>query len=112
MFDYINDIINSSKNGNFVLFADDTNIFVVGKTIKEVYENTNSVLNEVHQYMVANELHINLSKCSYMHFRPQHSNIERLTCARTREYGTEPVLKLCNKKLKKVDKVKFRGIFT
>ena len=107
---YINDIINSSVNGNFVLFADDTNIFVVGKTIKEAYENTNSVLNEVHHYMRANKLHINLSKCSYMHFRPQHSNTERLTCARTREYGTEPVIKLCNKKLKKVDRVKFLGV--
>ena len=60
--------------------------------------------------MLDNQLHINLTKCSYMHFRPQHSIKERLTCARTREYGTEPVLKIRDKKLKKVDRVKFLGV--
>ena len=32
---YINDIANSSNFGTFILFADDTNIFIDGKTVKE-----------------------------------------------------------------------------
>ena len=35
---YINDIINCSKLGEFVLFADDTNIFVSGDTLTEAYK--------------------------------------------------------------------------
>ena len=96
--------------GDFVLYADDTNIFVTGDSTEKVYENANYVLREVYDYMFANQLHINLAKCSYMHFRPYHNKTERLTCARTREYGKEPVLKILDHKLKKVDKVKFLGV--
>ena len=96
--------------GHFVLFADDTNIFIVGKTKEEAYKNANIVLSDVYKYMFSNQLHINFSKCTYMHFRPQHNNVERLTCARTRAYGKEPSLRILNHKLKKVDKVKFLGV--
>ena len=57
---YINDISNSSDLGNFILFADDTNIFVSGKTYVEAVNNTNQVLEAVSKYMWANKLHINL----------------------------------------------------
>ena len=57
--------------------------------------------------MVANELHINMDKCKYMHFRPRCSNDERQTCARTRLINNEPTLKLLGKKIQKVDKVRF-----
>ena len=107
---YINDIINSSKLGHFVLFADDTNIFVVGKYEKEAYSNANLVLNEMHQYMSKNKLHVNMSKSVYMHFRPNYNKVERLSCARTREYSTINSLKIIDHKLKKVDKVKFLGV--
>ena len=45
-----------------------------------------------------------------MYFRPRHYNEERQTCARARTFGSEFILKLCGKKLKKVDKVKFLGV--
>ena len=82
---YINDITNASKDGEFVLFADDTNIFVVGKTEEEVYSKANLVLDAVRNYMELNLLHINLSKSVYMHFRPGRYS----SCARVREYGSE-----------------------
>ena len=86
-----------------MLFADDTNIFVVGENEKQVYANANILLDEVNKYMVQNELHINISKSVYMHFRPNPNNDERLSCARTREYEYDCVksLKLDNHKLKK-----------
>ena len=125
---YINDMINCTscdncndslkctdcktcpKLGHFVLFADDTNIFVSGKNEKEAYKNANKVLNDVHNYMVINQLHINMEKSVHMHFRPSLNAEERLTSARVREHGSENVLKLGDQKLKKVDKIKFLGV--
>ena len=66
---YINDISNSTNHGTFVLFADDTNIFVIGKTKQDVYDRANAVLKSVSLYMKVNELHINMSKCCYMYFQ-------------------------------------------
>ena len=107
---YINDIVNSSELGHFVLFADDTNIFCTGKTKNEAYENANKVLNDVNNYMRINLLHINMGKSVHMYFRPHLSASERKTCARAREYGSENVVKIGCQKLKKVDKVKFLGV--
>ena len=107
---YINDIINCSALGHFVLFADDTNIFVVGKDKEDVYANAKIVLDNVCKYMFVNQLHINCSKSVYMYFRPHMNRNERQTCTRTREFGSEKTLKLNGHKLKKVDKVKFLGV--
>jgi len=103
---YINDIVNASELGSFVLFADDTNIFVSGKSEDEVYSNANRVMEAVHQYMFKNLLHINLSKSVYMHFRPGRYN----SCARVREYGSEKYITITNHKLSKVNKVRFLGV--
>ena len=107
---YINDIINSTNLGHFVMFADDTNIFVCGDNAKQAYENANTVLSKVNNYMISNLLHINLDKSVYMHFRPSYNITERLTCARTRQYGQEIVLSIAGHKLKRVDTVRFLGI--
>ena len=103
---YINDITNSSNLGEFVLFADDTNIFVTGETENDVYEKANVILKAVHNYMTDNLLHINLSKSVYMHFHPSRYS----SCARVREYGSENTLSLDGHTLTKVDKVKFLGV--
>ena len=42
---YINDIAQCSNLGIFVLFADDTNIFVIGENINDVHTKANSILN-------------------------------------------------------------------
>ena len=103
---YINDITNASEDGHFVLFADDTNIFVVGKTEEEVYTKSNQVLTAVHDYMIKNQLHINMTKSVYMHFRPGRYS----SCARAREFGNEKHLKIADHTLMKVEKVKFLGV--
>ena len=48
---YINDLVNSTTLGKFVLFADDTNIFVTGKDEKSAY----IVLEKVHEYIFSNQ---------------------------------------------------------
>ena len=70
---YINDIVNCTDLGHFVMFADDTNIFVCEDYAKEAYENANNVLNKVNNYMLLNLLYINLSKSVYMHLRPNYN---------------------------------------
>ena len=59
---HINDLVNSTQFGQFVLFADDTNIFVVGKDENEVYSKANIVLGKVCEYLYENQLHINKGK--------------------------------------------------
>ncbi len=59
-----------SNIGIFVLFADDTNIFVSAKTKDEVYQKASQVLTAINQYMRCNLLHINIKKCCYMYFSP------------------------------------------
>ena len=60
--------------------------------------------------MVINQLHINMEKSVHMHFRPNLNASERLTSARTRQFGSDNILKLGYQKIKKVDKVKFLGV--
>ena len=67
---YINDLINCSTMATFVLFADDTNIFVIGDTHSGTVTRANLVLQAVSRYMKANKLHINSKKSCYMNFTP------------------------------------------
>lgn len=80
---YINDLINCSSLSNYVFFADDTNIFVSGKTFNEAAINANIILDAVFRYTIANKLHINFDKTCFMHFKPKRSivdeNIEKIT---------------------------------
>ena len=60
--------------------------------------------------MKVNQLHINISKCAHMYFRPNLTNNERNACARSNVYITSCILSLNGKKFKKVDKIKFLGV--
>ena len=102
---YINDIVNLSSKGLFVLFADDTNIFVVGSSEKEVFDKANKVLSAVFLYMTSNKLHINMGKCTYMHFKPNSSVKQQQTCAQDSLF-----LSINNTRIKKVNSTRFLGV--
>ena len=89
--------------------ADDTNIFISVNSEAEAYEKAQLVLSAIiYDYMYAKQFHINIGKSCYMHFRHEYFNKERLVCARTdRNYDRLLSLKICDKKLKQVSKVKF-----
>ena len=99
--------MNISTFETFVLFADDTNIFVSGSTEEEAYEKSQIVLNQLEEYMFANQLHINVEKTCYMYFRYDLSNLERMTCARSKQFGNFYSLKLYDKKLKEYQRLNF-----
>ena len=98
---YINDLRNSTKYGEFILFADDTNIFICAKSKSVAFEKANSVLHAVGNYMTTNKLHINISKSCYMYFSPKFKD-----CDITQSYD----LKIQNTSLKQVTEIKFLGV--
>ena len=101
---YINDITNCSRLGEFILFADDTNIFVSVSTEKEAYSKANLLLRSVHQYMILNKLHINQSKCCYLHFKPNTKKSQENTD------NLNLNLYIYGRKVKKVSSTKFLGV--
>ena len=102
---YINDISRSTELGKFVLFADDTNIFVPDDCKKRVYEKANRILHLVHLYMKCNLLHINIKKCCYIHFKPSRAKVEP-----DPSDAEESILTLNNTVIKRVSEAKFLGV--
>ena len=101
---YINDIYNSTQLGKFVLFADDTNIFVADKCKLKAYEKANEILDSVNTYMKCNLLHINIKKCCYMHFYPSKKSNDDI------EEEKNLNLALGQKIIKRVNETKFLGV--
>ena len=106
---YINDIINSSKDCKFILFADDTYIFVTGETEQDVFDRANEVLKNVYLYMISNQLHINMGKCCYMHFRPK-TTFKSASRTRYSYPNFMPALKINGQKIPQVHSTKFLGV--
>ena len=98
---YINDLSNSHKNAEFVLFADDTNIFVVAENKMLAYKNANEILKSVNYYMLLNRLHINMSKCCFIDFKP---------CEDGEPENDKYTIKIGNLKIKHVKETKFLGV--
>ena len=106
---FINDIVRSSNLGEFVMFADDTNIFVSATTEHEAYCKANLLLSQLDKYMFLNQLHINLGKCVYMHFKPSircsNNNAQRPFLS-----SNNHSLQLNGIVIPKVNKARFLGI--
>ena len=57
---YINDFYNSLKLFEIALFADDANLFYEYKSLQELQENINSELINIHAWLCANKLSLNI----------------------------------------------------
>ena len=66
---FINDIANSSKLLDFIMFADDTNIFFKAKTPEALYEIVNTELTKISKWFKLNKLSLNIKKTNYILFR-------------------------------------------
>ena len=66
-----NDICNVSKVLDFILFADDTNIFFSHKDELFLSQTLNSELLSLSEWCKVNKLSINLKKCNFMIFKPR-----------------------------------------
>ena len=96
---YINDLPSSSSVLQFLMFADDTNIFLKYKDINQAKQLMNSELEKVNDWFSANKLVLNVSKTHYMQFGNNNST------------ENETDLYINNMKIEHVRTVKFLGIF-
>ena len=72
---YINDFSNVSDILFYVLFADDTNVFLNGKDIKIILNTMQLELTKLYNWLLANKLTLNVSKTHFMVFhRAKHKN--------------------------------------
>jgi hypothetical protein len=99
----------------FILFADDTNIFVSGKSHSEVINRANKIMTNLKLYIDSNYLHINIKKSKLIHFNSPKSNISPIYI--DRQHGiphvvypiTSPVF-YENNPLECVREIKFLGV--
>ena len=63
---FINDIVSSTNIAKFVLFADDSNLFISHFDRQTLYKIGNEVLHEIHKYCYSNKIIINYNKCCYI----------------------------------------------
>ena len=82
----------------FILFADDTNIFLQGKNLVEVANIMNNELSKVSSWLKCNNLTLNSSKTYYMVSYP------------TMEGPQDAIITTNNHVLKCVQETKFLGI--
>ena len=59
---YINDLVKSSKNGLFRIFADDTGIFFHSPNLDTLVETAITILKNINEWFSVNKLTLNLSK--------------------------------------------------
>ena len=72
---YINDFSNVSDILFYVLFADDTNVFLNGKDIHIIINTMQLELSKLYNWLLANKLTLNISKTHFMVFhRAKHKN--------------------------------------
>ena len=68
---YINDIGNSTSITTPRLFADDTNIFIAHKDLNILQNKCMQALSELHSWIKANKLSLNIEKTNYSIFAPK-----------------------------------------
>ena len=74
--------------------------FVEAKNRMLAYENANKILKAVHLYMLVNKLHINMSKCCFIDFKPDKNVIP----------DSNLCLKINNVVIKQVNEARFLGV--
>ena len=100
---YINDLQNSFSDPDckFVLYADDSNIFVIANTKTEAIIKANKILSCIRNYMLSNLLHINFDKCCYIHFH----------CKKSKGDAVNKPIYIGSHKIKEVESAKFLGVY-
>ena len=72
---YISDINTCSKELNFYLFADDTNILYADKNLKSLENIVNAELHKLYIWLTSNKLTLNIKKSNFVIFRPYQKRL-------------------------------------
>ena len=70
---YVNDLTRSSRILTFILFADDTNIFLSHKCLDTLVDILNLELRKVSSWFKCNKLSLNIDKTCFIHFKNPQS---------------------------------------
>ena len=65
---FVNDLKNSTKLLDVIMFADDTSFFYTNKNIKVLFETVNKELGYVKDWFLASKLSLNAGKTKYLLF--------------------------------------------
>ena len=95
---YINDLPCAVPGQKIKLFADDTNLFVSAKTIRELEHKANLQIQNISKWLIANRLHLNIEKTCYSIFSPDKSQTPVM------------LLKINDAVIKCVSKCKYLGV--
>ena len=68
---YINDLPNCLSDSIPALFADDTNVTTTGSSMEDIQKKLNNELENLHHWLLANKLSLNVGKTEYMIIRSQ-----------------------------------------
>ena len=99
---YINDLPNCLSVAFPNMFADDTNIIVVGDSLTELKNKINLDLENLHRWLVANRLILSVAKTEFMVFGSHQ---------RVRGSGNEEInVKISGKLIMRVHKAKSLGL--
>ena len=74
---YINDLPQISKNLNFFLFADDTNIYLEGDSPEKLEKQMNRGLKKLQNWLIINRLSLNIDKTNFVFFRPYNKPLKK-----------------------------------
>ena len=98
---YINDFHKSSDLFDFHLFADDSNLFYEHKNLSTLQNIINTELLNIHTWLCANKLSLNIEKSHFVLFHSQQKKLKNFPFN----------LNLCNKELKRESSVKYLGTY-
>ena len=96
---YINDITRCSTVLNFLLYADDTTIFIQGKDLTVMENIINEELMHLSNWVIHNRLRFNVDKTCFMISHPLMTNIAH-----------DINIKVNNISLRQVEELKFLGV--
>ena len=96
---YINDLASVSSKIFSILFADDSNLFLIGKNPYKLIETMNLEIGKVTEWLRINKLSLNLKKTHFMLFKKSQTR-----CALDTDLVIDGI------KIGRVDKTKFLGV--
>lgn len=72
---FINDLVHISKKAKFIIYADDTSLFLSGNSSNELLLEANVILESLHNWSHVNSLMINHNKTKAVIFRSINRNV-------------------------------------
>ena len=97
---YINDIHKCSEIMSFILFADDTNLFLTDNDLKQLQDMVQKEFKKVKTWLKVNKLTLNISKTHFIIFKSKKKK-ENLNFSE---------IKVDGEKIKRVQSTKFLGV--